>query len=89
MPAAVLVVAVGAVTWPEAREQVGELLPVVGFLAAILVLAQLCADEGLFRAAGTWWPAPAGGRPARSSVGSSSSPPSSPPSSAWTPPWSC
>ncbi len=26
----------------------------VGFLAAILVLAQLCADEGLFRAAGDW-----------------------------------
>lgn len=54
VPAAVLVVAVGAVSWPEAREQVGELLPVVGFLAAILVLAQLCADEGLFRAAGDW-----------------------------------
>ncbi|MFE5962045.1 SLC13 family permease [Streptomyces rubiginosohelvolus] len=52
VPAAVLVVALGAVSWPEAREQVGELLPVVGFLAAILVLAQLCADEGLFRAAG-------------------------------------
>ena len=28
------------------------LLPVVGFLAAVLVLAQLCDDEGLFRAAG-------------------------------------
>ncbi|MCX4711850.1 SLC13 family permease [Streptomyces griseus] len=54
VPAAVLVVVVGAVSWPEAREQVGELLPVVGFLAAILVLAQLCADEGLFRAAGDW-----------------------------------
>ncbi|MEV8007430.1 SLC13 family permease [Streptomyces parvus] len=54
VPAAVLVVALGAVSWPEAREQVGELLPVVGFLAAILVLAQLCADEGLFRAAGDW-----------------------------------
>ncbi len=52
VPAAVLVVALGAVSWPEAREQAGELLPVVGFLAAILVLARLCADEGLFRAAG-------------------------------------
>ncbi|MFE7456955.1 arsenic transporter [Streptomyces sp. NPDC057554] len=54
LPAAGLVVGLGAVSWPEAREQVGELLPVVGFLAAILVLAQLCADEGLFRAAGDW-----------------------------------
>ncbi|MFD8960247.1 SLC13 family permease, partial [Streptomyces anulatus] len=52
VPAAALVVAAGAVSWPEAREQAGELLPVVGFLAAILVLARLCADEGLFRAAG-------------------------------------
>ncbi|MFD0026385.1 SLC13 family permease [Streptomyces sp. NPDC058382] len=52
VPAAVLAVAVGAVSWPEARSQVDSLLPVVGFLAAILVLAQLCADEGLFTAAG-------------------------------------
>ncbi|MFF1921444.1 SLC13 family permease [Streptomyces sp. NPDC058221] len=52
VPAAVLVIAVGAVSWPQARSQVSSLLPVVGFLAAILVLAQLCADEGLFTAAG-------------------------------------
>ncbi|MFE7464536.1 SLC13 family permease [Streptomyces sp. NPDC057499] len=52
VPAAVLVTVAGAVSWPEARAQVGSLLPVVGFLAAILVLAQLCADEGLFTAAG-------------------------------------
>ncbi|MFF8697034.1 SLC13 family permease [Streptomyces sp. NPDC015144] len=52
VPAAVLVTAVGAVSWPEARAQVESLLPVVGFLAAILVLAKLCADEGLFTAAG-------------------------------------
>ena len=30
----------------------GRLLPVVGFLAAVLVLARLCDDEGLFHAAG-------------------------------------
>lgn len=36
----------------DAWTQVRELLPVVGFLAVILALAQLCADEGLFRAAG-------------------------------------
>ncbi|MEU3651433.1 SLC13 family permease [Streptomyces sp. NPDC032161] len=52
VPAAVLVTAIGAVSWPEARDRVADLLPVVGFLAAILVLAKLCADEGLFRAAG-------------------------------------
>ncbi|MET8328063.1 SLC13 family permease [Streptomyces sp. NPDC005181] len=52
VPAAVLVVALGTVPLADARAQVGSLLPVVGFLAAILVLAQLCADEGLFTAAG-------------------------------------
>ncbi len=36
----------------NAADEVGRLLPVVGFLAAVLVLAQLCDDEGLFRAAG-------------------------------------
>ncbi|MFF2330240.1 MULTISPECIES: SLC13 family permease [unclassified Streptomyces] len=62
VPAAVLVTAVGAVSWPQAREQVGDLLPVVGFLAAILVLAQLCADEGLFTAAGDLVARVCGGR---------------------------
>jgi arsenical pump membrane protein len=37
-----------AAAWEQART----LLPVVGFLAAILALSQLCADDGLFRAAG-------------------------------------
>lgn len=35
-----------------ALHEVGRLLPVVGFLAAVLVLAKLCDDEGLFHAAG-------------------------------------
>lgn len=52
VPAAVLLVAVGAVSPAGAWDQVRELLPVVGFLAVVLVLAQLCADEGLFTAAG-------------------------------------
>ncbi len=34
--------------------EVGRLLPVVGFLAAVLVLAKLCDDEGLFHAAGVY-----------------------------------
>ncbi|WP_363325553.1 SLC13 family permease [uncultured Streptomyces sp.] len=52
VPAAALVVLVGAVPPTEAWEQIRSLLPVVGFLAAILALAQLCADDGLFAAAG-------------------------------------
>jgi arsenical pump membrane protein len=52
VPAAVLVVALGAVSPSQAWAQTRSLLPVVGFLAAVLVLSQLCADEGLFTAAG-------------------------------------
>jgi arsenical pump membrane protein len=61
VPAAGLVIAVGAVSPATAWAQVRELLPVVGFLAAVLVLAQLCDDEGLFEAAGNLL---ARGRPA-------------------------
>lgn len=50
--AAAAVVGSGAVSWPEAVDEVSELAPVVGFLAAVLVLARLCDDEGLFHAAG-------------------------------------
>ena len=39
--------------------------PVIGFLAAVLVLAQLCDDEGLFRACGAWMARGAAGRPRR------------------------
>lgn len=52
LPAAVLVIAVGAVSWQDAVTEVSRLAPVVGFLAAVLVLARLCDDEGLFHAAG-------------------------------------
>ena len=52
VPAAALVLAVGAISWDEALSEMGRLLPVVGFLAAVLVLARLCDDEGLFHAAG-------------------------------------
>jgi len=52
LPAAGLLVAFGVVPLREAANEVGQLLPVVLFLAAVLVLAQLCDDEGLFRAAG-------------------------------------
>jgi arsenical pump membrane protein len=53
VPAAGLLIAVGVVSPDEALAEVNRLLPVVGFLAAVLVLAHLCDDEGLFHAAGT------------------------------------
>ena len=52
VPAAVIVVLFGAVPLSDAWSQVHSLLPVVGFLAAVLALAYLCAREGLFEAAG-------------------------------------
>jgi arsenical pump membrane protein len=52
LPAAGVLVATGVVAWDSAVAEVTRLLPVVGFLATVLVLAKLCADEGLFQAAG-------------------------------------
>ena len=52
VPAAAMLIAFGVVPWHDAAAEVSRLLPVVGFLAAVLVLARLCDDEGLFRAAG-------------------------------------
>src|SRR6516162_367233 len=61
VPAATLAIASGAISPHRAQVTVLRLGPVVGFLAAVLVLAQLCQDEGLFRALGTWLAR--GGRP--------------------------
>ncbi|SPM30218.1 Na+/H+ antiporter NhaD or related arsenite permease [Mycobacterium terramassiliense] len=52
VPAALILVAVGAVSVHQATEEVAGLSGVVGFLGAVLVLAKLCDDEGLFEAAG-------------------------------------
>ena len=52
LPAAGLLIAAGVVPLRDAAHEVAQLLPVVLFLAAVLVLAQLCDDEGLFAAAG-------------------------------------
>jgi arsenical pump membrane protein len=54
VPAAGLVVATGAISPDRAWAEAQRLGPVIGFLAAVLVLAQLCQDEGLFRACGGW-----------------------------------
>jgi arsenical pump membrane protein len=52
VPAVGLLLVVGAVSWDAAKADVERLGPVVGFLAAVLVLAECCEGEGLFRAAG-------------------------------------
>jgi arsenical pump membrane protein len=52
VPAAATVVAVGALSPSAAWHETRRLLPVIGFLAAVLALAQFCADEGLFTAVG-------------------------------------
>jgi arsenical pump membrane protein len=49
VPAAALVVAVGAVSFAAALAEARRLAPVVGFLGCVLVLAKLCDDGGLFR----------------------------------------
>ncbi len=64
VPAAVLVIAIGAISPAEALAEARRLGPVIGFLAAVLVLAELCDSEGLFRACGDWLSA-RGGRPVR------------------------
>ncbi|MCW2659041.1 MAG: arsenic transporter [Mycobacterium sp.] len=52
VPAALILIAVGAISLHQAAEEVAGLSGVVAFLGAVLVLAKLCDDEGLFDAAG-------------------------------------
>lgn len=65
VPAAVVVIATGAISWDHARDEAARLGPVVGFLAAVLVLARLCDDDGLFQECGGWMARAAAGRPRR------------------------
>lgn len=65
VPAAALLIAVGALAVDDALDEMARLLPVVGFLAAVLVLAQLCDDEGVFRAAGGLMARGSAGQPRR------------------------
>jgi arsenical pump membrane protein len=62
VPAAALVIAIGAIRPDRALAEAQRLGPVVGFLAGVLILAQLCQDEGLFRAIGGWLARNAGPR---------------------------
>lgn len=52
VPAALLVIGIGALSWSEAGDEVRSLGPTVGFLAAVLLLGYLCEAEGVFAWAG-------------------------------------
>jgi arsenical pump membrane protein len=52
VPAVVVLVAVGAISMHDAAAEAARLSRVVAFLGAVLVLAKMCDDEGLFEAAG-------------------------------------
>ncbi len=63
VPAAVILIAAGAIPFSEAVTEARQLGPVIAFLAAILVLAHLCDDDGLFQACGAWMARTGSGRP--------------------------
>ena len=65
VPAAVILVVARAIPGPDAAAEAERLGPVIGFLIAVLVLAYLCDDDGLFRACGAWMARSSGGRPRR------------------------
>src|SRR4051794_4411892 len=65
VPAAAVVLAVGLLTPAAAWDEVRELGPTVGFLAAVLVLAHLADAEGVFRWAGGVLARRSHGRPQR------------------------
>jgi arsenical pump membrane protein len=52
VPAVGILLVVGAVSQTQAKAEIERLGPVVGFLAAVLVIAHCCEAEGVFRAAG-------------------------------------
>ena len=54
-----------AISLSHARAEAARLGPVIGFLAAVLVLAQLSDDEGPFSACGAWMARTTAGRPRR------------------------
>src|SRR5205814_2377507 len=65
VPAAVILIAAGAISPARAADEARQLGPVIGFLAAILVLAHLCDEDGLFRACGDWMARASAGSPRR------------------------
>jgi arsenical pump membrane protein len=52
VPAALIVLLTGALGWGQAWAEIEHLFPVVAFLAAVLVISELCDADDLFRYAG-------------------------------------
>lgn len=65
VPAAALLVLVGVLPLSQAGTETRSLTPTVGFLAAVLVLAEMCDRYGLFEAAGSFMASLSRGRPVR------------------------
>ena len=65
VPAALIVLLTGALGWDQAWAEVEHLFPVVAFLAAVLVISELCDADGLFRYAGALMAAKSNGEPQR------------------------
>ena len=63
--AVAVLAAVGALTWSAASEELDQLLPVVAFLVASLVVAEVCAAEGVFAYLGSLVTGAGRGRPGR------------------------
>jgi arsenical pump membrane protein len=63
VPAAALLVAAGVISVDAAVEETRRLFPVVAFLAAVLLIAKLCDDAGLFHAFGVMMARASAGRP--------------------------
>jgi arsenical pump membrane protein len=63
VPAAAVLLLAGVLPWNEAQAEATSLAPTIGFLAAVLVLANLCDHYGLFEATGTWMATGSRGRP--------------------------
>ncbi|MFT4295018.1 MAG: ArsB/NhaD family transporter, partial [Micropruina sp.] len=65
VPAAAVVLLTGALSWDRAWAEIAQLFPVVAFLAAVLVISELCDADGLFRYAGALMAARSRGDPHR------------------------
>jgi arsenical pump membrane protein len=63
VPAALLLLLPGVLSLSQAGAEARSLGPTIGFLAAVLVLADMCDRYGLFEAAGTWMAAGSRGKP--------------------------
>src|SRR5580700_6910415 len=63
VPGPGLLLVLGILPLGQAGTEARSLGPTIGFLAAVLVLANLCDHHGLFQAAGSWMAAGSRGRP--------------------------